>query len=477
MSRPTSRPWSVSLVLPLGVAVGIFVVAMGTTQVGMAVLNQREIGVLEEKARLVVDALADITVATLPATPEDVAQAILQSHVLQRSLVKQGVVLTWTVPEGRRERLLLGESSPEMLTAFEAMEGGSPGGFSFSLLNSRSQAVAAGSYSGAGGNFILAVSLDASQVIADRRRYQLWALTIDFLLAAAAALVAFLLTRRMMGPLRELSTRLSDQTDTSPRPDLRQAGAEIAQLNDAIEQRLRFEEERTAALADQSERERNAALAKLAAGLAHEVRNPLAGLLNAVSTLRRFGDQPKVREDTLNLIERGLRSIERVADAMLATWRPDPGRTHFLGDDLRDLRILVGPEARRCGTNLEWHAEEIAPLETDADALRQILLNLLINACKVSPRGGTVGLAATQDEEKTTFTISDSGPGMPDDVASFVSQPVHEPSRLKSKRLGLWVVSRLVEDIGGRIRVDSQAGSGTQVHVIVPRKHMEERTP
>ena len=82
---------------------------------------------------------------------------------------------------------------------------------------------------------------------------------------------------------------------------------------------------------------------------------------------------------------------------MLATYRPASGRMRFTREDLDDLQTLVGPEARRRQLSLDWRIDAMQPIAIDAEALRQILLNLLINACKVSVEAGRVGLTVTQE--------------------------------------------------------------------------------
>jgi signal transduction histidine kinase len=303
-------------------------------------------------------------------------------------------------------------------------------------------------------------------VFAEMQSAESWALVAQMLLAGIAALFTFAVTRRAVAPLEILALELGGRSVARGRK--RTGSAEVTRLREAIAARLREEEARKLAIADLGEKERNALLAKLAAGLAHEVRNPLAGLLNAVSTLRRFGDKPEVRGETLDLIERGLRSIERVADAMLSTYRPGLGRMRFSHEDLVDIQLLVGPEARRRHLTLDWRVEGMRPIRADADALRQVLLNLLLNACKASSENGRVGLIVTQNERETEFAVADSGPGMPEDVLAFLEEGRMTTPLMRRKGLGLWMVSRLLDDLDGKIRVESRVGEGTRVVVRLP---------
>ena len=129
-------------------------------------------------------------------------------------------------------------------------------------------------------------------------------------------------------------------------------------------------------------------------------------------------------------------------------------RMRFAREDLMDIQLLVAPEARRRHVTLEWDVDAMRPVAADTDALRQVLLNLLLNACKASPEHGRVGLAVAQEAGETRFAVSDSGEGMPEDVLAFVAQGRRTAPLVKGKDtgrgkgLGLWMVSRLVDDLG-----------------------------
>ena len=92
-----------------------------------------------------------------------------------------------------------------------------------------------------------------------------------------------------------------------------------------------------------AERERESVLGRLAATVAHEVRNPLGGMTTALDTVRKFGDNPDVRGKSLDLIERGLWSIRNVVGSVLAFHRMPPDTRRLAQGDLDDLRLLIEP--------------------------------------------------------------------------------------------------------------------------------------
>ncbi len=465
MRKSSNSRWSLTLLLPLGVSLGMFVVAVGTTQVGLAIFERREVQALEAKATIFLNALAGVIAPRLQAGEAAVEELLGGPLAIGETLSEEVLVARWRAADGEVKRVARGISDgEEVAQALNALAQGPAGPVIFMRAEPGTRAVVARAFAVDGTRLELAAVLDASDIVAEIERAGFWAIVIDLLLASIAALFTFVFTRRAVAPLDALARELAGQS-AGERAGTRRASAEITRLREAIAARLEAEEARNLALADLGEKERNALLAKLAAGLAHEVRNPLAGLLNAVSTLRRFGDKPEVRAETLDLVERGLRSIERVADAMLSTYRPAPGRMRFSREDLVDIQLLVAPEARRRHLSLEWRVDEMAPIAADADALRQVLLNLLLNACKASGEGGRVRLAVSQRGGETEFAISDSGPGMPEDVLAFLEEGRTNAPMTRGKGLGLWMVSRLLDDLGGQIGVESRAGEGTRVVV------------
>jgi signal transduction histidine kinase len=274
-------------------------------------------------------------------------------------------------------------------------------------------------------------TFDISELIAERREVLRTLILTNGLLTAFFAALGYLAVRHMVRPVRVLGSHLRAGLDgpASPIPhsEFPPKSSEFAQLFEAYNALVAAERERSALALRLAEEERLASLGRLASGMAHEINNPLGGMLNAVDTLKRHGETPGIRDSTLSLIERGLGGIRGVVQAALATYRPDRSGGPLKVDDFEDLRLLLGPELRRRRQQLEWDIEGARSGLPDVPGapIRQALLNLLLNASAASGEGGKVGLSTRRADGAFIVEVSDSGPGLPPDASVIRRAKIH----------------------------------------------------
>ncbi|MEA2770035.1 MAG: two-component system, NtrC family, sensor kinase [Acetobacteraceae bacterium] len=326
----------------------------------------------------------------------------------------------------------------------------------------------------------LYVALELKPLIDERRvlRRNLLMATVSASFGAAA--IGFMIVRRMVQPLRLLTERLRRaQAGDIERvlPDmLPPASSEYGRLLRGYNDLVDALGEREAMAVRLAQRERESVLGRLAATVAHEVRNPLGGMATALDTVRKFGDDTDVRGKGLDLVERGLWSIRNVVDSVLAFHRIPPDGRRLTPSDLEDLRVLIEPELARRHLRLSWRSSVAGTVDVAATETRQIALNLLLNACEASPPGTEVGFRAwvgrgpdRMGPMDLNLEVIDDGPGLPKAAAAALTEvgitDPHDPPR----GLGIRVVRDLVRGLGGRIIATAVSEDhGSRIVVTLP---------
>ena len=325
----------------------------------------------------------------------------------------------------------------------------------------------------------LYAEVDITQVLRARREILLTLVVVTACLTLAFALSGYFVLRRMLQPLGVLTHYVEQirQGLVEPIPTVyrRQVSSEFGQLFDRFNAMARAFSERQILATHLAEQEKYAKLGRLASGMAHEVNNPLAGMLNAIDTIQAYGHEPAVLEASLEFLKRGLAGIRNVVRATLLTYKGGSEPGVLTGIDLDDLRFLVKHESDARHLRLEWDNRITEPLSIDAPAVRQIMLNLLLNACSASPDGGMVAVTASHCVGQLRIAISDRGPGLPENMAALLHQDALAPAPSpESKGLGLWTTGDLVRRLGGRVVVE-YPGVGTRVVVNLPVRLGEAR--
>ena len=322
-------------------------------------------------------------------------------------------------------------------------------------------------------------ALDIAPLLAERREV-LWTLILtNVALTLLLAGAAWFIVGRMMRPVRIVTDYLerSHSGQVSPIPEdlVAEAGSEHRRTYTAFNRLAAAVSEREALGAQLAEEERLASLGRLASGMAHEINNPLGGLFNAIDTLKRHGADADVRNATIDLIERGLKGIRDVVRAALMSYRAERDDRDLNRDDIEDLKLLISPDARRRDVLLRWHNELARDVALPATAIRQIILNLVLNACQASPRDSWVSVSIADRPEAVALQIDDTGPGMPPMALAMLTGTSDRPAPIgKGTGLGLWMTNRLIRELGGSVSVDRRPAGITSVRVVLPIRQQVE---
>ena len=291
---------------------------------------------------------------------------------------------------------------------------------------------------------------------------------ITGILLAAVVPVGWWLGRRVARPLTRMGGLVDRMATEAPgelveeMPVRGSEGDELVRLERRFAEMLRELAEKQRLEGEVIRSERLAAVGRLSAGIAHEVNNPLGGMLNAVSTQRRRGvDDPEVAR-TLDLIERGLNQIRQTVGALLVEARDTP---HAVDpQDLDDVHTLAATQAAGVTIHFDCRLDRRLPLP--ATAVRQVLLNLLLNACQAAGSGGSVRFVAGENAGALEVEVSNTGPAMDPETREHLFEPFYHRGG-EGSGLGLWVSYQIVQQLGGSIRITSSE-EDTRFRVRLP---------
>jgi signal transduction histidine kinase len=316
----------------------------------------------------------------------------------------------------------------------------------------------------------LYAEIDIAELLKERQRVLFTLLATNAALALILSALGYLAVRRMIAPLRILTAHLDRSllgpVRPIPRAQLGRADSEFGRLFRRFNTLAAAVNEREHLASQLAQEERLASLGRLAAGLAHEINNPLGGLFNALDSLKRHGEARPVRERALSLLERGLVHIRDVVRATLVTYRTDAKSRGLRKADLDDLRLLVDPEARRKSLHLDWHVALGEATSLPAGPVCQALLNLLLNACAAAPEGSTIRLEAAQQGSLLRLAVIDEGQGL-EAMHMALLEPSAGDAPPEGGGLGLWIVRRLVIELNGHIFVTREAAR-TSIQIEFP---------
>ena len=245
--------------------------------------------------------------------------------------------------------------------------------------------------------------------------------------------------------------------------------------------RKRAEEEQAQAEGRQREfmerTDRLNSLGVLAAGMAHEINNPLQGMLSHVHAVQKALPEQSPARTNLTMVERGIDTIAMLVRKLLSLGATDQGgEMSDAGEALDFVTQLLDSQFRRGRIRILREEGSVpATLAMPRRELIQVLLNLLINSRDAMPSGGTLTLGCRNDGEYGFLTIADTGSGIAPEILGRIFTPFFTTKGTKGTGLGLSVAESLVRGCGGLIQVKSQPGRGTTFTVQIPLARKERQ--
>ncbi|RMF82976.1 MAG: HAMP domain-containing protein, partial [Nitrospirae bacterium] len=283
-----------------------------------------------------------------------------------------------------------------------------------------------------------------------------------------------LLARRITRPVGQLAAAAATLAGGGrPPPVAAPEGGEVGELAAAFNAMVaRLEEAERRRLAA----ERQAMAGRVAAAVAHEVRNPLSSVRMLVQMVHgRLAGEPGLARERgyAEVVLRELERVELVVQDLLDLARPRPlvRRPCDLGAVVEEVARLVGPHLAHRGIRLVREVEgDPHPLEADADRLKQALLNLLLNGAEAMAEGGEIRLAVrwpTGPRGRVAVAVRDHGPGVEPEEAEALFEPFRS-GRPAGSGLGLAVSRQIARDHGGDLTLAPADGGGTIATLTLP---------
>jgi len=304
-------------------------------------------------------------------------------------------------------------------------------------------------------------------------------IVISLVILLSASTISLIWSYRLTRPLVRLTRAAQDigrgdfdvSLKATSRDEIGSLTHSVDHMAHELRDRERALEEAQAALIQS---EKMSAFGQLSAGIAHEVKNPLAGILGYTQLSLKGADSDTTIYKNLKIIEQETRRCNSIIENLMKFARQDKPelKALVLNDVIEDALVLVDHQMGISHIQLQKDlAHDLPGIKGDPNQLIQVLMNIMINAQQaMDGKGGTVTITSSAPNRGVVeLRVTDTGPGMPEEVRSKIFEPFFttKPSG-KGTGLGLAVTYGIIKDHGGNIRVESQPGEGTTFIITLP---------
>lgn len=279
--------------------------------------------------------------------------------------------------------------------------------------------------------------------------------------------------RRMTAPVATVAQVIERIGHVAPDELRRQlphtADRELSRISAAVDQLISETQVRQQAQRRALSAERMAAVGRITAVVAHEINNPLAGLLTATQTLSMQGASDQTRQRTLDLLQRGLNQIRATVTALLPQARIEDRALEI--DDFDDVATLACPSAEQRSRRLKTTVDVDSTLRVPSAAMRQVMLNMLLNASQAAGEQEVVHARLFADAARVEFSVAHGGRVLaPQALEAIVAAESGDDPR----GFGLWVCREIATQYGGGFDVDASTASGTRLVFWMPNRESDD---
>jgi signal transduction histidine kinase len=299
--------------------------------------------------------------------------------------------------------------------------------------------------------------------------------------ALLGALLAYILLKQILGPIRQLAVEAAPASGVPVANEVTALSRRVYSLMENVGEAQSLLTRSQEHLLQSG---KWALVGKLAAGVAHSIRNPLTSVkMRLFSMERTLPLTPTQRED-LEVISEEIRHIDTIVRNFLEFSRPPKLKMQKISpSDVVDMALqLLKPRLESYGVAVQVPRHlKLPEVWADPEQLKEVLVNLLVNACEAMTAGGRITI---QEEERlapevghvVTIRVRDNGPGIPENIQDQVFQPFFS-TKEEGTGLGLAIASRIIEDHGGWIDLTSREGAGATFSITLPFREQQAWAP
>lgn len=312
-------------------------------------------------------------------------------------------------------------------------------------------------------------------------RSRFHSLNIMALLAMAGSIVlggwlVYILINRILEPIRQLARGGAEPGEAAAREadEVKALSKRVYSLIEDVDQtqtQLQLSREHLL------QSEKLAMVGKLAAGVAHSIRNPLTSVKMRLFSMQRSLNLAETQKEDFDVISEEIRHIDAIVRNFLEFSRPPKLKIQKVSpSEVVNMAIqLLRHRLESYSVGVELYRQRPLPeIEGDPELLKEVFVNLIVNACEAMPDGGKIVI---HEEEGVTdplgrvvvIRVSDDGPGIPDPIRDKVFQPFFS-TKEEGTGLGLSIATRIIEDHHGCLNVKSREGKGTTFTITLPTK-------
>lgn len=296
------------------------------------------------------------------------------------------------------------------------------------------------------------------------------AVSVSFFLALG---LVFFLYNQILGPIKRL-TREADRESDEERPanEIKALDRSVRTLiHDVDNTRQELEKSREHLV----QSEKLALVGKLAAGMAHSIRNPFTSVKMRLFSLGRTLSLTATQKDDLDVISEEIRHIDTIVQNFLEFSRPPRLQVQNISPSVvvdQALQLLIH-RLKSYGVKIDCRrVRPIPAILLDPEQLKEVLVNLIVNACEAMIRGGLITIRENIDTlpvvgKTAIIQLTDDGPGIPSEIMDKIFQPFFT-TKEDGTGLGLSIASRIIEEHQGRLEVESREGRGTTFRILLP---------